>query len=119
MANAVWFEISATKTNATTGATEHAAWSIKEALANGYINLLHTGYAIDTNTYAFAEFEFDTRDPNIAFYKIAVRYISGGNYVKLEAAFSLAVGNYTQRLSFYPWFSASGTKAIPVVAFKE
>ena len=119
MANAVWYELSATKTNATTGATEHAEWSLKEALANGYINLLHTGYAIDTNTYAFAEFEFDTRDPNVAFYKIAVRYVSGGNYVKLEAAFSLAVGNYTQRLSFYPWYSASGTKAIPTVAFKE
>ena len=119
MANAVWFELSATKTNATTGATEHAEWSIKEALANGYINLLHTGYAIDTNTYAFAEFEFDTRDPNVAFYKIVVRYVSGGNFVKLEAAFSLLAGNYTQRLSFYPWYSASGTKAIPVIAFKE
>jgi hypothetical protein len=119
MANAVWFELSATKTNSTTGATEHAAWSVKEALANGYINLLHTGWPVDTNTYAFVEFEFDTRDPNIAFYKIVTRYVSGSNFVKLECAFSLAAGNYTQRLSFYPWFSASGTKAIPSVAFKE
>jgi hypothetical protein len=119
MANAIWFDQSATKTDKTTGVKTQGIWDIKEALANGYINLLHVPFPIDTNTYAFAEFEFDTRDPNVAFYKIDVRYVSGGNFVKLEAAFSLVAGNYTQRLSFYPWYSASGTKAIPVVAFKE
>jgi len=120
MSQAIWQQRSSTKTNATSGAVENRIWDIGGDTANGYINLPDWNWPVKAGTKLFCQITFDTRDPKIAIYHIVTKYVTtDGGYVKVEGQFTLAVGNFTQRISFYPWNGGGGSTAIPAIAYKS
>jgi len=123
MSQAEWIYKGATLVNSSNGSESNALWKVENAsgdIAKGYVNLIHPAWPVDiSKVHAYAELTFDTRDPDVALYYLEVRYVSGGNYVKLEGCFTLKKGNFSQRVSFYPWNGGYGSKAVPVRAYKS